>query len=449
MKKFTYLCVFLFLLIISGKVFSQDPLNLRKAINLALKNSTKVSNLQKTLEIKELTTGTYVGNLFPNLNLSANWNRNNTFSEGTVRFQNGVPIIIPKQDTWINNFGLGVSSNVTLFNGFSNYSQVDLGKENETSAKIDLDKARYDIAFTVSSSYFDVLKKEKLISVNQENLDDSKAQLESVKEYLNVGKKTIADVYRQDVQVAQNELALEKSINDFKKSKIDLLLAMDDDVNSDYKVSDPGISIDISDNDLNVILNRYSNLQTLADKAYNNRYDYKSTLQAIKISQTQFSIDKKNLYSPTISGNLSYFLNASNIGDILNSRSFSFGLSLNYPIFQGMSLNNKSQTSEIIIKQNQDNLKLLEKQIQGEVKKAYLDLETQYKQIEILKRNITSAEQDKLLSEESYRVGTGILLDVQTATVKLNTLKIDLVNAFYDFLLAEKNLQYYLGELNF
>ncbi|HAY33138.1 MAG TPA: TolC family protein [Ignavibacteria bacterium] len=449
MRKFTFPVVTIILLIFSGKVYSQETLDLNKAVQIALKNSSAVSNLEDNLEIQKLSTGTAVGQLFPDLNFTANWNRNNTFSEGTVRFENGVPIIIPKQDTWINNFGVGFRSNVTLFNGFSNYAQIDLQKEYENSVKINLDKEKYDVAFRVNSAYFNVLKREKIIVINEENLSDSKAQLESIKEFMNVGRRTIADVYRQDVQVAQNELLLERSINDFEKSKIDLLLAMNSDLSTAYQITDPNISDEISEIEVQNIMNRYADVNTLTNRSFSNRYDYKATLQEIKISKTQFSIDNKSLYFPTLNGNISYLLNSANFNDILDSRSFSFGLSISYPIFQGNSLRNRSQSSEIAIKQKEENLRLLEKQIQGEIRKAYIDLETQSKQIEILKRNIASAEQDKLLSEESYRVGTGILLDVQTANVKLNTLRIDIINSYYDFLLAEKNLQYYLGELRY
>ncbi|HQY20556.1 MAG TPA: TolC family protein [Ignavibacteria bacterium] len=449
MKKFTFPLFIFLLFTFAGNIYSQEVLNLRDAINKALKNSPTVSNLEGSVEIQKLNTNTAVGNLFPDLNLSANWNRNNTFSEGTVRFENGVPIIIPKQDTWINSFGIGVNSNITLFDGFSNYAQVDLQEENEKSVKINLDKEKYDIAFRVNSAYFNVLKREKIIIINEENLTDSRSQLESVKEFMNVGKRTIADVYRQDVQVAQNELALERALNEFDKSQIDLLLAMNSDFTESYKISDPNIVGELTESELQSIMSKYTDLGTLTKRSLSNRYDYKSTLQQIQVSKTQFSIDQKNLYFPTIIGGISYNLNAANIGGLLDTRSFSFGLSLSYPIFQGNSIKNRSQISEIAIKQNEDNLRIIEKQIQGEVRKAYIDLETQYKQIEILKRNITSAEQDKLLSEESYRVGTGILLDVQTATIRLNNLRIDLINSYYDFLLSEKNLQYFLGELRY
>ena len=53
------------------------------------------------------------------------------------------------------------------------------------------------------------------------------------------------------------------------------------------------------------------------------------------------------------------------------------------------------------------------------------------------------------MSEENYRVGVGTLLDVQLASTKLNSLKIDRINAYYDFLLAERKLNYYTGELSY
>ena len=194
-------------------------------------------------------------------------------------------------------------------------------------------------------------------------------------------------------------------------------------------------------------MDRNSNTDALVNIALQKRYDYKSSLQDIRISQTQYTIDKKNLYFPTLSGFANYSLSNSRIENVLDFRSFNFGLAINYSILQGFKLDNKSQASEITIKQKQDDIKQLEQQIKSEIKKAYIDLETQYKQIEILDRNIVSAEQDKILSDENYRIGLGTLLDAQTAAVKLNALRIDKINAYYDFLLAERKLKYYVGDL--
>lgn len=447
MKKFIILSVISFLFVI--KINAQETIDLNKAINIALEKNATVNNLERSFEIQRLTTGTARGNLFPSLSLSGSWNRNNVFSEGTIRFENGAPIPIAKQNTWTNSFSLGLNSQVTLFNGFSNYQQVELEKQNENSVRINLNKEKYDVVYRVNTSFFDVLKKGKIVEANEENLTDSKAQLVRVKEFMNVGKKTLADVYRQDVQVAQDELTLERSKNEFAKSKVDLLLAMNADINKEYVVSDQNINIDLTDSDIQAILDRNSNTEALLQNALQKRFDYKSSIQDVKTSRMQYEIDTKNLYFPTVSGFANYNLNASKIENIKDSRTFTFGLSVSYPIFQGMRLNNKSQISEIIIKQKEENTGQLAQQIRSEIKKAYLDLETQNKQIEILNRNIVSAQQDKILSEENYRVGLGTLLDAQTAATKLNSLKIDLINAKYDFLLAERRLRYYSGDLSY
>ena len=101
------------------------------------------------------------------------------------------------------------------------------------------------------------------------------------------------------------------------------------------------------------------------------------------------------------------------------------------------------------MKQKSEDLKKLELQIKSEIKKAVLDLEAAYKQLEILERNIASAEQDKILSEENFLVGYGTILDVQVATTKLNNLKINRINAIYNFILAKKQIEYLIGQLKF
>lgn len=447
MKKFLY-CLLL-CAATTMPAMSQERLGLNDAVRRALDNSVTVSNLRKSLQIQELNTSTAKGNLYPDLNLSASWTRNNTYSEGTIRFENGIPIIIPEQDSWINNFRLGLNTQVTLFDGFANYERIDLERENERALKIDLDKETYDIAFAVNTAYFDVLKRKKIVQANEENLLDSRSQLEKINEYLNVGKRTIADVYRQDVQVAQNELALERSINELNKSKVDLLRTMNEPVDKMIETKDEEVRSDLTESEIALIKDKYSNLEALYRQAVQNRYDYKSGEQDVLTSKMTYEINNRNLYWPTILGFANYSISASRIDDVLGTRSFNFGVSMNYPIFQGFETSNRKQASRISVFQKEDNLKLIETQIKSEIRKAYLDLETQYKQIEIIQRNIRSAEQDKLLSEENYRVGFGLLIDVQTATTKLNLLKIELINAYYDFLLSEKRLQYYSGGLTY
>jgi outer membrane protein len=446
MKKIVLL-VFLFLF--SGSIYAQPVVDLNTAIKTALQNNPDIIAQQNNLTIQSYNIKNVQGDLFPSLNVTGGWSRNNTFSKGGIVYQNGIPIFIGDQSRTQDNVSVGISSQVTLFNGFANYENITLEKQNETSIKLNLEKLKYDIVINVYSRYFDVLKKERIVVANEETLNSSIAQLNKIKEYVNVGKKTMSDVYKQDVQVAQDELTLEQSRNDLKKAKVELLYAMYDDVNKEIQVNTEEVYINYTLKELAEMLTYYRDIESLTKKAVANRYDYKIALKQIEINQIKLSIAKKNLYFPSLTAFSNYNLNGDRFDKLTNTRAFTFGLSLSYPIFQGFNQEVNRQIAEVNVKQKSEDLKKLELQIKSEIKKAVLDLEAAYKQLEILERNIASAEQDKILSEENFLVGYGTILDVQVATTKLNNLKINRINAIYNFILAKKQIEYLIGQLKF
>jgi outer membrane protein len=447
MKKIIF-PLFVFM-IFAGFSFSQESIDLKKAITIAIEKNTTIATLENNLSIQKLNINSVRGSLYPTLALTGSWSRNNSVSKGTTQLYNGIPIYVADQNTWQNSFNLGLSSSVTLFNGFANYQNIDLENQNEIALRLQLERTKTDVVLNIYQKFFDAVKKEKIVGTYADNLKNSTDQLEKIKEYVNVGKKTVSDIYKQDVQVAQNELSLEQSKNDFAKSKVDLLYAMNDDLNKNIAIDSKDINANLSVLELKSILDKSSNMDELVKNAVAGRYDYKSAMQDIKINQTKLSLAVKNLYFPTISAFSNYNLTGKEIQNVLDSRTFSFGLSLNYYIFQGNKNDINRQIAEVNIKQKSEDLVKLEQQIKSDLKKAIIDMETAYKQIEILDRNIKSAEQDKYLSEENFRIGYGTLLDVQTATTSLNNLLINRINSIYNFLFARKQIEYLSGQLNY
>jgi outer membrane protein len=447
MKKIIFITIILCSLNLSLK--AQEFIDLNKALQIAIEKNPALSTIRNSISIEQFNIHQANGNLFPNLSLSGGWTRNITQTAGTTTFINGIPYSSGAQNSTQDNFNLGLSSQVVLFNGFANYQNVELENQNNVSLKLGYEKTRRDLIINIYQAFFDAVKKEKIIDVNRENLKTSQNQLEQIKEYVNVGKKTISDVYKQDVQVAQNELALEQSINDFDKAKVTLLLAMNDDINKQYSIDSKDIKTNYSVGELREIVNKSSNTDELVREAISSRYDYKSALQDIKINQIKLSLANKNLFSPSLSAFGNYNFSGTGLKSITDSKALSFGLTLSYPIFQGFKLDVSRQIAEVNIKQKTQDIATLEQQIRSDLKKAILDLQTSYKQAEILDRNIKSAEQDVLLSQENFRIGYGTLLDVQTATANLNSLYISRINSIHNFLFAKKQIEYLSGQLNF
>lgn len=441
--------ILLILIALFDKALSQEYYNLNKSIKTTIKNSLDLTSIENNISIQELNLKTSYGDLIPTLSFSGAWSRNNTFSKGGVVYQNGIPISLGDQTTSRSNFSLGLNSQVTIFNGLANYKSVDLEKENLASLKLNYEKVKYDLVVMTYQRFFDVVKKLKVVEINEDNLKNSIDQLNKIKEYVNVGKKTVSDIYKQDVQVAQDELSLESAKNELNKSKVELLVIMNEDADKSFDVIYDDLYIPLTNEELLKIVEENKNLDKLTASALNLRYDYKVALKSISINETQLSIAKKNLYFPTLTAFGNYNISGYNLDEITNNRVLNFGLSLNYSILQGFKQDVSKQIAEVNIKQKKEDLIKLERDIKSKLKKAIYDLETAYKQIEISDRNILNAKQDKLLSEENFRVGLGTLLDVQVATSRLNNLMIDRINYIYNFMLAQKQIQYLSGELKY
>jgi outer membrane protein len=224
---------------------------------------------------------------------------------------------------------------------------------------------------------------------------------------------------------------------------------MNDNINKQYTIDSKDIKSDYTMPELKSIVDQSSNVDGLVKTAVDSRYDYKSAMQDIKLDQIRLSIANKNFFYPTLSAFGNYNYNGTALQNVTDNRAISFGLTLSYPIFQGFRYDVIVQIAEVNIKQKQQDIAQLEQQIRSDLKKAILDLQTSYKQAEILEANIKSAEQDVLLSQENFRIGLGTLLDVQTAVTNLNGLYISRITAIYNFLFAKKQIEYLSGQLNY
>lgn len=425
-----------------------ENLNLNKCIQIAIDNSKSLNKLQYSVQSSNSTITSKYGVLFPSLSVSTGWTRTNQVTSGDYNIS-GVNLNLGTRNETTNNYSLGLRSDVTLFNGFSNYENIDLAKMNRESYYLQMEKTKDDLALKVMSDYITVLKNQQTLTINQARLADSKQQLDNIKIFVEVGKKTISDVYKQDVLVAQNELLVEQTKNNVDKSVSDLVSDMNLSLDKTYKVREDEFSLNITMDDIQKYIAQNSNLDELVNNAVKNRSDYKVYQQTVKINEANFQLTRNSLIFPTLSGFASYNLSGSTIGEINSSRVFTIGLSLSYPIFQGFQFSTQKEIAELTVRSSKEDLEQLKTQYSLDIKKAVLDIKSLAKQIEISDRTIKSSEQDKYFAEESYKIGLSTLLDVQIATTTYNNALIDKSNLIYNFILLQKQLEYYQGLLKY
>lgn len=434
------------LLILSHHGFSQKPITtitLDDAIKIALERNVAVIQAENALEAQESNRLSAFGDFMPSLSLSGGWTRMQ--STGTVFIQG---VALPGVTRLYNSFSGGLSANMTIFNGFANTANLNRAQANVTAAENTLYRTRQQIVYETTQLYLNVLRTRELLKVSEENLKRSQKQLERIQESNRVGALALADVYRQQVQVGSDELALIQAQNNYDKAKADLAFFIALDVMEDYDYSDATMSAEVDTSEFREVEQRYGSFYTLVDEAMKVRPDYLSAVESYNSASSGVAVARAG-HLPSVSVFATYGYASDTLSKLTDNRSIRWGLQISFPVFSGFSIDNQWQQARINERNAYEQMKQAERQVQVDIRKALLDYEAAKKQIDVTQKSVRSAEQDRRIAEEKYNLGAGTLLDLLIANANYVSALSNKVNALYNYKLVKKQLEFATGTLTY
>lgn len=438
MKKNNYLIV-VSLLIFVTTVFAQKKLTLNDAISIALHSNTSLVKSQNSLVTQQASVKTAYGDLIPTLGISGSWGWSRTNDDGGTQLDFfGREQVIPPSQVDSRSYSLSASGNVTLFNGLSNFANIKQKETNLNSAKFDFDKLKQDIVLQTASLYFSIISYERLLKFQEENYTYNKNLSDKIKEMLDLKMITVSDVYSQDVQTANSELALLQAKTNYEKAKINLLKYLTLDITGEYTFESPQ----------EVNFNYYSkeDQEKLFDTALKNRKDYQSQKLKLESAEYQMTIARSGLF-PTLNGNYRYSTSAIRPGDLFNRRVLSLGLSLNFPIFSNWNTDFAIQSADVQLKNVNEDVKALEKEIKAQVKNTLLDLETAKTQVEVTQKSLIAARMNWNIKSENYELGSATFIEMQQSYRDYLQAQNNDIQAQYSYFTKQFELMNVLGLL--
>src|SRR3989442_198440 len=162
MKRFLVPAMGALLTLLAGQsAFGQaaKTLTLQGSIDLALEKNVFVTQARNTLEAQQSARHAAVGAMLPSLDLSGSFSRSQSWSSqsGGVIFYQGIPISTGTGTDFRanNSFSTGISSQVTLFNGFANTSRVSQSQSNAAAADFTLNRTEQTTINTTVQLYLD------------------------------------------------------------------------------------------------------------------------------------------------------------------------------------------------------------------------------------------------------------------------------------------------------
>ncbi len=428
-------------------IFGQKELTLNEALTIALHKNTQLLKTSNELQGYESNVKASYGNFMPDLNASGSfgWTRTEvkarTISFGGFVFQQ------PAATSETRNYSASLNSGITLFDGLANFAQLSQSQNNLEAARLNLERVKQDIVFQTISLYYQVINAQQLLKVKEEDVKYNQKNLETITERNKLGGATLADVYLQQVQSGNADLALIQAKNNLETAKSNLLYYLGLNVFQEYSYSDTLSSAESQLLKSNVADN-YSDLANLAEQALNNRVDYKSAKLSLESAYNGVTIAKSG-HLPVLSGSGSFGLGANKINDLWGSKTYSLGLNLSIPIFSGFSVSNRVQLAEVTAEDHEYDLSDLERQIKKDIQKTFLDLQAAQKGLAVSKNNVKSALENLKIEQEKYSLGSGKLLDVLIANTNYTTAQSDYINSEFSYIVLSQQLKYYLGTLDY
>ncbi|WP_434581500.1 TolC family protein [Sulfurimonas sp. NW15] len=416
MKKLAYINLLFLVLSLQGKT-----LTLQESIDKTLQNHPDAKSF--ALKIKQSHTGytSARAEYLPQVNLSAQYNPTQTY----IFPVNG-------QFNTINDTGWNIGVNVKqkIWDFSKTSLQIDASRLDEDISKLSLKDFQALLASKVKSLYELMVVQKKAIAVREADLHVKEAYYAQAKALLQQGLKTEADTSRflSAVYAAKDNLAIAKSLYAKAKNSLSLYMGETIEENVDLEADVLKKEFDSTQNTVQEILERNTEL-----KIYDETIEKNALLHKSARASHYGSLDAVASYNRVSSLNL---YNTQLVGVVLN-----------IPLYAGGKLTAQTQNAKIGLQvaKEQKASKILA--LKEEISNLVLDIHRYDETIAAKKAQLDSAKKTKRVLDGRYKEGLSTYIEVLDASSLVLEAELGLLEAYYSKTLSIDRIDYLQGKI--
>lgn len=457
--------------------------SLEECIETALKNNLSVQGGELSVRDAEIQYEQSKADLYPSLNAGGG------YSDRWGRSIDPTTNLFSTQS--IQSLGVSARSQVTLYGGTRLRNTIKQNKVNLESNHYDLQSSKNEVMVNVTTAFLNVILNHELVDNAKVQLQTTQAQLETTHKQVQAGALPYSNELDLIAQVESNEVQVINAENELRVSKLRLRQLLLLPSTESFEIEIPVLSVE----DLEPITNSPDQVY---ETAINIMPEIKSADLLVQSSDLGVKIARGGL-DPQLSANGELYTNYSSAADrerfvadpsggsitvpkqigyvinpLDNSRipvlsdvevpngqivdsyplsdqlqdnwSYSLGVSLSIPIFNGLITRANYQRAKIQAQRAEIFAEETRQNLRQNIEIAYNNALAAKKTYDASLKQVASLEEAFRAAQKSFDLGALNNYDFQVASNNLYGAKSDLLRAKYNYIFTAKILDFYLGK---
>lgn len=449
---------------------AQESWSLEQCITFAQQNNIQLKQSALSTELSQESYLQSKLGLLPNLNASSSYGIN------TGKNIDPTSNLFVDQSIRSGNFSL--SSNLTVFSGFSKVNEMRKAYFDFMASKYSTAQLVNDISLSVATAYLQILFAQEQFANTDSQEKVMQEQVDRTKQLVDAGVLAQGSLLQIQSQQALEELNTVNAKNQLSLAKLNLQQLLNMDHTVDIVI--PTLKIPVG------MAFQETNAGTIYETALTLQPGIKSAELKLKGAEKGLSA-ARGAYSPSLSlfgslssqysnavkrikdGSITYqpleigfdsitfapvytlepsyqFENTPLGNQIKDNFGKGVGVSLNFPIFNGWATHTNVSRSKVNLLNEQYNLELQKQQLKKSIETAFNDAVAGKDRYEAALKSESSAELSFDYTKQKFDAGLLTSFDYVTAQNSLSKARSETLQAKFEYIFKLKVLDYYQGK---
>ena len=415
------------------------PLTLDQVRAIAIKFHPSLVATKETVIANKALVEQALAAYYPQVNFNNSYTALTTnFSTSPAAHPTGGAVALPTAGpnryrwTFTDILSTGLVATQTIYDFGRTANTVKINRENVASSQENVSITRLTVILNVDQAYYSVLQTKRLIAVAEDTVKQTQEHLEQAQGFYQAGTQPKIYVTNAEVALANAQLALIQTRNNYQVAQVTLNIAMGLRQDLQYEIED---NLGYKPREIT--------LAEILNTAYVKRPEL-IQFKALERGQEATIKLAKAGYYPILSGNASYLWRSTGFDQTFYWDWF-LGASLSFPLFSGFSTPAQIDQGKATLRslQAQEENAKLSIRLQGE--QAYLGLKLADEQIRVTEKAVVQAQENYDLASGRYQVGVGSPLEITDAEVSLANARANYIQALYNYKIAESKIENAMG----